>query len=151
LNRIVSETGFDNVVRDPNFLMIVLGAIVWFLGSYVPFIGPFLVVGGFVLTIFATASTAAVRPITGAWPGLLIGSLLYLIGLYLPWILLGFLSPFFLIPGAVLILFFAIPLALQYGNAPLMTTMQEEWESRSQKKSSVSQETGESTSDSDNQ
>ncbi|MHA2020477.1 MAG: hypothetical protein ACW96N_02100 [Candidatus Thorarchaeota archaeon] len=151
MNGIVSETGFDNVVRDPNFLMIVLGAIVWFLGSYAPFIGPFLVVGGFVLTIFATASTAAVRPTTGAWPGLLIGSLLYLIGLYLPWILLGFLSPFFLIPGAVLVLFFAIPLALQYGNAPLMTTMQEEWESRSQKKSSESQEMGESTSDSENQ
>ncbi len=151
MNGIVSETGFDNVVRDPNFLMIVLGAIVWILGSYVPFIGPFLVVGGFVLTIFATASTAAVRPTTGAWPGLLIGSLLYLIGLYLPWILLGFLSPLFLIPGAVLILFFAIPLALQYGNAPLMTTMQEQWESRSQKKSSESQETEESTSDADNQ
>jgi hypothetical protein len=151
MNGIVSETGFDTVVRDPNFLMIVLGAIVWFLGIYVPFIGPFLVVGGFVLTIFATASTAAVRPSIGAWPGLLIGSLLYLIGLYLPWILLGFLSPFFQIPGAVLILFFAIPLALQYGNAPLMTTMQEEWESRSQNKSSESQETGESTSDSDNQ
>ncbi len=143
LNEVTSEIGFDDVARDPNFLLIIIGAIIWVAGGFIPLIGPFIETGGFVLTIFATASTAAVRPTTGAWPGLLLGSLLYIIGLYLPWFFLGIFAFLFIIPGTVLILFFAIPLALKYSNVPLMKTMQEEWESRTKKKEIEAQETDE--------
>ncbi|MHA2142124.1 MAG: hypothetical protein ACXADC_09740 [Candidatus Thorarchaeota archaeon] len=141
MNEVTSEIGFDDVARDPNFLLIVIGAVIWVAGGFVPLIGPLIECGGFVLTIFATASTAAVRPTKGAWPGLLMGSLLYVIGLYLPWFLLGVFSFIFIIPGTVLILFFAIPLALKYSNVPLMRTMQDEWESRSKKREDEPQET----------
>lgn len=134
-DEVTSETGFDDVVRDPNFLIILLGAALWLLGAYIPLIGPLFIAVGFVVTVFATASTASIRPVNGAWLGLMIGSLMYLVGLYLPWIpLLGLLAPLVQIPGAVLILFFSIPIALRYNNAPLMDTFQSEWAKRSKPK-----------------
>jgi hypothetical protein len=132
-DEVTSEIGFDDVARDPNFLIILLGAVLWILGVYIPLIGPLFITAGFVLTVLAAASTASVRPEKGNWLGLMIGALIYLVGLYLPWVpLLGLLAPLVRIPGAVLILFFAIPIALRYGNAPLMDTFQSEWAKRSE-------------------
>jgi uncharacterized membrane protein HdeD (DUF308 family) len=138
---VTSEIGFDDVARDPNFLLILLGAVLWILGAYIPFIGPFFITPGFVIVVLATASTASVRPKQGNWLGLIIGSLIYLVGLYLPWIpFLGLLAPLVQVPGAVLIFFFAIPIALRYSNAPLMDTFRSEWARRSNSKSSKSEE-----------
>ncbi|MHA1924988.1 MAG: hypothetical protein ACXABV_07965 [Candidatus Thorarchaeota archaeon] len=140
-DEVTSEIGFDDVVRDPNFLAILLGAAIWLVGAYLPFIGPLFVTAGFVVTVFATASTASIRPSNGAWLGLMIGALMYLVGLYLAWVpLLGFLAPLVQIPGAVLIFFFAIPLALRYSNAPLMDTFQNEWAKRSKSRTSKTEE-----------
>jgi hypothetical protein len=133
----ISEIGFDDVARDPNFLAIILGAALWLLGAYIPLIGPFFVAAGFVVTVFATASTAAIRPTNGAWPGLMIGAVVYLVGLFMPWVpLVNLFAPLVQIPGAVLILFFGIPLALRYSNAPLMNTFQDEWAKRSKSRTS---------------
>ncbi|MFW9966750.1 MAG: hypothetical protein ACFFEA_06300 [Candidatus Thorarchaeota archaeon] len=133
----ISEIGFDDVARDPNFLVLILAAALWLLGAYIPLIGPFFITAGFVITVFATASTAAIRPTNGAWPGLMIGAALYLVGLFLPWVpLLGLFAPLVQIPGAVLILFFAIPIALRYSNAPLVDTFQDEWAKRSKSRTS---------------
>ena len=138
---VTSEIGFDDVVRDPNFLIILLGAVLWILGDYIPLIGPLFTTAGFAITVLATASTASVRPESGNWLGLIIGSLIYLVGLYLPWIpLLGLLAPLVQVPGAVLILFFAIPIALRYGNAPLMDTFRSEWAKRSESRTYKSDE-----------
>ncbi|MFX0056335.1 MAG: hypothetical protein ACFFAX_09310 [Promethearchaeota archaeon] len=140
-DEVTSEIGFDDVVRDPNFLAILLGAVLWLVGAYIPLIGPLFITAGFVITVFATASTAAIRPSKGAWPGLIIGSLIYLVGLYLRWFpLVSLLAPLVEIPGAVLILFFAIPIALQYSNAPLMETFQSEWAKRSKTRTDESEE-----------
>lgn len=140
-DEVTSEIGFDDVVRDPNFLVILLGAAVWLIGAYLPLIGPFFVTAGFVVTVFATASTASIRPSNGAWLGLMIGALMYLVGLYLPWVpLLGLLAPLVRIPGAVLILFSAIPIALRYNNAPLMETFQSEWAKKSESRTYKSEE-----------
>jgi hypothetical protein len=137
LGEVTSEIGFGDVARDPNFLAIILGAAVWLIGPYIPFIGPLFVTAGFIVTVFATASTAATRPTKGAWPGLMLGALLYLVGLFLPWVLiLGLFAPLVQIPGAVLILFFGIPIALRYSNAPLVDTFQDEWAKRSKPKAS---------------
>jgi uncharacterized protein YacL len=127
-DEVTSEIGFDEVIRDPNFLAILLGAAIWLVGAYLPLIGPLFVTAGFAVTVFATA-------------GLLIGGLIYLIGLYLPWVpLVGLLAPLVQVTGAVLILFFAIPIALRYGNAPLMETFQSEWAKRSKSKTSKPEE-----------
>jgi hypothetical protein len=140
-DEITSEIGFDDVARDPNFLIILLGGAIWLIGLYIPLIGPLFVTAGFVVTVIATTSTASIRPANGAWLGLMIGALVYLVGLYLPWVpLLGLLAPLVLVPGAVLILFFAIPIALRYNNAPLMDTFQNEWAKRSESRTSKSEE-----------
>jgi hypothetical protein len=140
-DEVTSEIGFDEVIRDPNFLAILLGAAIWLVGAYLPLIGPLFVTAGFAVTVFATASTASIRRSKGAWPGLLIGGLIYLVGLYLPWVpLVGLLAPLLQVTGAVLILFFAIPIALRYGNAPLMETFQSEWAKRSKSRPSKTEE-----------
>ncbi|MFX0108511.1 MAG: hypothetical protein ACFE7R_09525 [Candidatus Hodarchaeota archaeon] len=51
MSEITSETAFDDITRDPNFLLIAVGGIAWIIGLYgVILIGPLLVTGGFVLT-----------------------------------------------------------------------------------------------------
>ncbi|MFW9846436.1 MAG: hypothetical protein ACFFD6_06800 [Candidatus Thorarchaeota archaeon] len=147
MSEVTSEIGFDDVTRDPNFLAIVLGAAIWLVGPYIPLIGPFFVTGGFVITVFATASTAAIRPTKGAWQGLIVGALIYLVGVYISGIpIVAVFANFIIVPGAVLILFFAIPIALAYGNAPLMKTVQEEWDARQAKKPKPESKTDASTS-----
>lgn len=137
MSEITSETAFDDITRDPNFLLIAVGGIAWIIGLYgVILIGPLLVTGGFVLTCFATAATALQRPTKGAWSGVILGTIIYLAGSATAWLpLIGLISPILIVVGAIMILFFSIPLALQYGNKPLMNEMQKAWDSRDKKKS----------------
>jgi hypothetical protein len=134
LNEVVAEGAIGDLTSDPNFILIVVGALCWLLGFYTGPIGPLLVTGGFVLTCLATAATALKRPMANAWPGLILGAAFYLIGNAIWWIpLVGLLSPFFIVFGGVLILFFAIPLAIQSGGVSLLQSFQKLWEARIQK------------------
>ncbi|MHA2432926.1 MAG: hypothetical protein ACXADO_06855 [Candidatus Thorarchaeota archaeon] len=148
MSEAVSEGAIGDLTSDPNFILIVVGALCWLLGFYTGTIGPLFSTGGFVLTCLASAATALKRPMTNAWPGLVLGALLYLIGSSIWWIpLFGLLSPFFIVFGGVLILFFAVPLAIQHGGVSLLQSFQKLWEARSQKpgdeESEESEETGE--------
>lgn len=126
------KNAFTEIASDPNFLMILAGAFIWFLGYYIPFIGGLFISTGFVLVCFSAAVTALKRPVASAWPGLLLGGLLHILGYYFAFIpLIGLvLSPAFTVAGAVIIVFFAIPLALQRGELPVITRLQELIESK---------------------
>ncbi|MHA1862778.1 MAG: hypothetical protein ACTSWA_03335, partial [Candidatus Thorarchaeota archaeon] len=80
------KNAFNEIASDPNFLMILAGAFIWFLGFYIPFISPLFLSTGFVLVCFSAAITSLKRPVALAWPGLLIGGLLQIVGYYLAWI-----------------------------------------------------------------
>ena len=113
---------FEQIKNDPNFLMILIGAIIWYIGFYTLFIGGLLRSTGFVLVCFAAALNAVRRAIDIAWPGLLIGGLIQVIGYYLVWI--AFLGTLLIVVGGVLIMYFAIPLAIQKGELPILTQIQ---------------------------
>ncbi len=111
----------ESFMKDPNSLLITIGMLVWILGSYDSIVRPFLFTGGFVLTCYATAVTALKRPGTMAAPGLILGIIIHLIGgiLEAVWFLGPILSPMLYVLGGTLILFFAVPMALQLGNVPI--------------------------------
>ncbi|NHI82839.1 MAG: hypothetical protein EAX81_00860 [Candidatus Thorarchaeota archaeon] len=132
------EVPFNELVKDPNFILIVIGAVIWFAAPYIPFIQPIFMTAGFVLTCLATAASALKRPLTMAWPGLIIGILIYLVGLYLAFI--PILGNALSVIGAVLILFSAVPLALQYGNAPLMESFSDILEKKDKEKKAQTEE-----------
>ncbi|MFQ5833125.1 MAG: hypothetical protein ACE5H4_10510 [Candidatus Thorarchaeota archaeon] len=135
MTEITSENALGELASDPNFILIVVGALVWLLGFYTGPFGPLFETGGFVLTCLATAATALKRPIANAWPGLILGALLFLVGASIGWVpLVGILAPMLVVFGGVLILFFAIPIAIQTGGVPLLRSFQKLWESRVQKK-----------------
>ncbi|MFX1367302.1 MAG: hypothetical protein ACFFAY_01705 [Promethearchaeota archaeon] len=115
------EVPFKELAKDPNFILIVIGAVVWFVSPYIPLIGPLFFTAGFVITCLATAASALKRPATMTWPGLILGAIIHLIGQYLSFI--PVLGNALIVLGAVLILFSVVPLALQYGNAPLMESL----------------------------
>lgn len=134
MNEVIAEGAIGDLTGDPNFILILVGGLCWLLGFYTGPIAPLFNTGGFVLTCLATAATALKRPIANAWPGLLLGAVLYLIGNSIWWIpLVGVLSPFFIVFGGVLILFFAVPLAIQQGGVSLLQSFQKLWEARIQK------------------
>ena len=126
------KNAFEEIVSDPNFLMILAGAVIWFLGNYMGFLAPLFLSTGFVLVCFSAALTSLSRPVARAWPGLLLGGLFQIIGyslLFIP--LIGqSLSPLFVVPGGVMIIYFAIPLALQRGELPAITHLQKLIESK---------------------
>lgn len=142
LNEVIAEGAISDLTSDPNFILIVVGALCWLLGFYTGPIGPLFATGGFLLTCLATAATALKRPMTNAWPGLILGAALYLVGNSIWWIpLVGLLSPFFIVSGGVLILFFAVPLAIQQGGVSLLQSFQKLWQARTQRpKEGISEE-----------
>lgn len=122
---IMSEDNFfENLRTDPNLFGILVGSLIWIAGLYIQ--GVISIVGivlngiGFTLTCFATAASALKRPVNQAWIGLLIGLILYILGPFVP-----FVYHFVFVAGAVMILFFAIPMALQTGKVPMMENLQE--------------------------
>ena len=121
----MSEKNFlQDLMSDPNIFGIIVGAAIWISGLYLVFfssiIGTILNTIGFTLTCFATAASALKRPVNQAWIGLLIGIILYLLGPFVPII-----NYYILVAGAVMILFFAIPMALTTGKVPMMENLQE--------------------------
>ncbi len=126
------KSAFEQIASDQNFLMILAGAIIWFVGSYVGIFQPLFVSTGFVLVCFYTTLTSLTRPVAKAWPGLLLGGLFQIIGYYLLFIpFIGWaLGPILIVPGGVMIVFFAIPLALQQGELPVITRLQKLIESK---------------------
>ena len=130
----------EQVTSSPNFLMIVIGAVIWLLGFFIPFIGPLIIVAGFGLTTIATIQAAMVKPVTSAFPGLLLGGLIQLIGYYVGWVILVgfFLSPLLIVTGGVLILFYGSSLALQRADIPIVKNIEGFIDSR--KKKEVSKE-----------
>ncbi|TFG99312.1 hypothetical protein E4H12_03205 [Candidatus Thorarchaeota archaeon] len=126
-----SKNAFTEIASDPNFLMILAGAVIWFFGYYAGFLNPLFLSTGFVLVCFYATLTSLKRPIVLAWPGILLGGLLQIIGYYLKFILiLDQLSPVFIVTGGVIIMYFAIPLALQRGELPVIKQLQKLLESK---------------------
>lgn len=67
---------FEQIVSSQNFLLILVGAVIWLLGFFMGIIAPFFTVPGFALTVIATAQAVMSRPISSALPGLLLGGLI---------------------------------------------------------------------------
>jgi hypothetical protein len=123
------------VISSQNIVMIVIGALIWILGSYIPFIGFLFTITGFGLTTIATVQAAMMKPVTSAFPGLLLGGLIQLIGYLVLLIPIAglFIFPFLNIPGAVLILFYGSSLALQRADIPIVKDLEDFIESRKKK------------------
>ena len=123
------------MTSSPNFLMIVIGAIIWLLGAFIPFIGFFFTIAGFGLTTIATVQAAMTKPVTSAFPGLLLGGLIQVIGYLILFIPIAgiFIFPFLNIPGAVLILFYGSSLALQRADIPIVKDIEDFIDSRKKK------------------
>jgi hypothetical protein len=71
---------FEQIISSPNFLLILVGAIIWLIAPFTLLLAPLVSAAGFGLTIIATAQAAMSRPIASALPGFLIGGLIYVIG-----------------------------------------------------------------------
>ena len=99
---------------DPYFFLIFLGSAIWYIGLLIPFLGTPGVTFGFTLTCFATTAFALKRPTDNAWPGVIIGAVVHFIGIWTI-SLIPFVGPAIYVLGHVLILFFAVPLALRRG------------------------------------
>ena len=139
---------FRDMKDDPNFLLILVGAFIWWLGYLIPLIGFIIITGGFALTCYATAVYAFKRPTTNAWPGMAFGCLLHIIGSYLlaffgliPF--LNIIPSILIVSGGVMIIFFAVPLALQHGNEPLLVTAHSMLTSATKRDTSDKEETEE--------
>ncbi len=125
------KKALNEIASDPNFLMILAGAIIWYLGYYILFFGGIFLTTGFVLVCFSAALTSLSRPVALAWPGLLLGGLLQIVGYFIFFI--PFLSPALIVIGGVAVVYFAIPLALQRGELPVITHLQKLVESKMNK------------------
>jgi len=125
------KKALNAIAKDPNFLMILAGAIIWYLGYYVLFFGGIFYTTGFVLVCFSAALTSLSRPVALAWPGLLLGALLQIIGYSIFFI--PFIAPALIVIGGVAIVYFAIPLALQRGELPVISHLQKLVESKMKK------------------
>ncbi|MBD3407060.1 MAG: hypothetical protein GF411_13155 [Candidatus Lokiarchaeota archaeon] len=114
------KDAISSFTSDSNFYIILVGVAVWIVGPFVPFIDFLVTLGGFMLTAYAVTATSFKRPLTTAWPGVIIGILLYIVGWIFSWFPLIVLltSPFQKV-GMTLILFFIIPIAVQQGNVPI--------------------------------
>ena len=119
------------IASDPNFLMILAGAIIWYLGYFILFFGGIFLTTGFVLVCFSAALTSLSRPVALAWPGLLLGALLQIVGYFIFFV--PFLGPALIVIGGVAVVYFAIPLALQRGELPVITHLQKLVESKMNK------------------
>jgi uncharacterized protein YacL len=119
------ENGSKSIVLDLNFVMMLVGALIWLLGYYLEWLNGLFLSTGFVLVCFYAAITSLKRPATLAWPGLLFGGLMQIIGYYIVYVpVLSVLHPLLIVIGGVIIVYFAIPLALQRGELPVMTRLQ---------------------------
>ena len=125
------KNALHEIASDPNFLMILAGGIIWYLGYYVLFFGGIFLTTGFILVCFSAALTSLSRPVALAWPGLLLGGLLQIIGYFI--LFIPFLGTALIVIGGVAIVYFAIPLAIQRGELPAIAHLQKLVESKMNK------------------
>jgi len=125
------KNAFEEIFSDKNFLLILAGAVIWFIGYYAWLLGPLFVTTGFALVCFSASLTSLSRPVSSAWPGMLLGGLLQVVGYYLEWVFI--LGPALIVTGGVIVVYFAIPLALQRGELPVLTRLQKLLESKRKK------------------
>ena len=127
---------FEQIAASPNFLLILVGAAIWFLGYYVWFIGPWFTVVGFALTLIATAQAAMSRPISSALPGFLLGGLIQIIGYYVLLVpLVGWIvAPIMIVFGGILLFFYGFSIALQRIDIPIVKNLEDFLEAQQKKK-----------------
>ena len=136
------EDGSKSIVLDMNFLMMMIGALIWLLGYYLGILNGLFLSTGFVLVCFYAAITSLKRPATLAWPGLLVGGLIQIIGYYITYVpIVSVLSPPLIVIGGVIIIYFAIPLALQRGELPVITQLQKLIDSKMHEKGKAVKDT----------
>jgi uncharacterized protein YacL len=127
---------FEQIISSPNFLLILIGALIWYLGTYALLLAPLVTVAGFGLTIIATAQAAMSRPISSALPGLLIGGLIYVIGPFIAFIpFVGWiLGPMVVVSGSVMLLFYGFSIALQRIDIPVVKNLEDFLEAQQRKR-----------------
>jgi hypothetical protein len=119
---------FKEMSADQNFLILLAGAIIWYLGYFLGPLNGLFASTGFVLVCFYSAVLSLHRPVTQAWPGLLIGGLMQILGYYFAFI--PILAPALIVAGGATVVYFAFPLALQRGELPVVTRLQKIIESK---------------------
>ena len=105
-----TETPVDPVRSNSGFLVISLGAIMQIVFFYVMELGFLFMTGGFVLTCFGVAESADRRSIANVRLGIILGVILTISGIFSKQVPLLGVSLFMI--GKVMILFYAIPLAV---------------------------------------
>ncbi len=126
---------FEQVTSSQNILMILIGAVIWYLGFFVPLIYPFFLVVGFGLTCILTVESAMTKTVNVAFPGLLIGGLIYVLGYYVNYVpLVGWvIGPALIVFGGILIIFYGASLALQRADVPIVKDLEGFIESKKKK------------------
>ena len=126
---------FEQIKSSPNFLLILVGAVIWFIGYFTWVFMPLFVVPGFALTIIATAQAAMSRPISSALPGLLVGGLIQIGGylvqsvIFIGWVL----GPALQVFGGVMLLFYGFSIALQRIDIPIVKNLEDFLEAQQKK------------------
>lgn len=123
------KNALEEIYSDQSFIMILAGAIIWLLGYYVGPLGGLFLATGFVLVCFYAIVASLRRPAAQAWPWLLLGGLMQIIGYYTTH-LVPILPYALIVSGGIMIIYFAIPLALQRGELPVITRLQKFIESQ---------------------
>ncbi|MFX1483790.1 MAG: hypothetical protein ACFFCP_11460 [Promethearchaeota archaeon] len=132
---------FEQITSSPNFLLILVGGAIWYIGYLVQIIGIFIQAAGFGLTIIASAEAAMNRTVSSVLPGLLIGGLIYIIGYYLLYAaLVGWIiGPMFTVAGGVMLLFYGFSIALHRIDIPIVKNLEDFLESKQKKAESKSE------------
>lgn len=132
--------------------MILIGALIWLAGLYdILLLAPLLLPIGLGLVCTAAAITSLQRPTENAVFGLLLGGLLQVVGYLLARIfLITLIAPLFIVSGAVLIIFFAIPLAIQSGKVPFIEEMQRTIKTQREKREKTAKTDADKKKDEDN-
>jgi hypothetical protein len=118
---------FQQLTASPKIILILVGAIVWYLGFFVWWVvGAFFAVAGFGLTCIATIQAAMTKPVTSAFPGLLLGGLIQVAGYYISnFTFVGRVIGFGLVVfGGIMILFYGSSLALQRADIPIVKDLE---------------------------
>ncbi|MHA3963465.1 MAG: hypothetical protein AM325_007985 [Candidatus Thorarchaeota archaeon SMTZ1-45] len=131
---------FEQLTTSQNIVMILIGAIIWYLGFFIQFIGVFFTVVGFGLTCILTVQSAMTKPVNIAFPGLLIGGLIQVLGYYIFLVpVVGwFIGPAMIVFGGILILFYGSSLALQRADIPIVKDLEDFIESKKKRETSKS-------------
>ena len=117
---------FQQLTTSPNIILILVGALVWYLGDFVWWVGPFFVVAGFGLTCIATIQASMTKPVTSAFPGLLLGGLIQVVGYYISnFTFIGrVIGGGLVVFGGIMILFYGSSLALQRADIPIVKDLE---------------------------